>query len=204
MIIDILTLSISGYIFIIPGLLLYFMYLKKSGKKQTLHHIVLAFIFCYYIIGILTMTGISSFKEFVPRIVLIPFVDMIRGPLDTILNVILFIPLGVFLPLLYKRYTRLGRIVLTSFLLSLSIELVQMFGMGATDVNDLITNVLGAYLGYCVYKSFYRVCPKKIIERFQADKIICDEREVLLFLVYAFMIMVTIQPFIVQILFGLG
>ena len=130
MIIDILALSISGYIFIVPGLLLYFMYLKKSGKQQTPHHIVIAFIFCYYIIGILTMTGISSFKEFAPRIVLIPFVDMIRGPLDTILNVILFFPLGMFLPLLYKKYNRIGRIALTSFLLSLSIEcfLQALFG----------------------------------------------------------------------------
>lgn len=204
MIIDILALSISGYIFIVPGLLLYFMYLKKSGKQQTPHHIVIAFIFCYYIIGILTMTGISSFKEFAPRIVLIPFVDMIRGPLDTILNVILFFPLGMFLPLLYKKYNRIGRIALTSFLLSLSIELVQMFGMGATDINDLITNVVGACLGYFVYKSFSKIFPKKLSEKFQAVKIINDEREVLFFLVYAFMIMVTIQPFIIHILFGLG
>lgn len=202
MFIDILALSISGYIFIVPGLLLYFMYLKKSGKQQNSYHNVIAFVFCYYIIGILTMTGISSFKEFVPRIVLIPFVDMIRGPVDTILNVILFFPMGMFLPLLYKKYNCIGRIALTSFLLSLSIELIQMFGMGATDINDLITNVIGACLGYFVYKMFSKIFPIKLREKLQSDKIINDERELLFFLVYAFMIMVTIQPFIIHILFG--
>ena len=33
---------------------------------------------------------------------------MIRGPIDTILNVFLFIPLGLFLPLLYDKFDRVG------------------------------------------------------------------------------------------------
>ena len=56
----------------------------------------------------------------------------------------LFISLGVFLALLYKRYNCIKKVVLIGFLFSLSIELVQMFECGATDINDLITNTLGA------------------------------------------------------------
>ena len=93
---EILIRSISGYVFTIPGLLLYFIYLKKLKKKQTIPHIVTAFVFCYYLIGVLTMTGINSFEEFSPRIVFIPFIDMVKGPVDTILNVVLFLPLGFF------------------------------------------------------------------------------------------------------------
>lgn len=52
------------------------------------------------------MTGIWYLSTFDPRIVYIPFVDMIRGPVDTVLNIILFIPLGIFLPLLYKKYDK--------------------------------------------------------------------------------------------------
>ena len=37
---DVLIRSLSGYIFVIPGILLYFLYLRKSGKKQTPLHIV--------------------------------------------------------------------------------------------------------------------------------------------------------------------
>ena len=200
---DILIRSMSGYIFIIPGLLLYFMYLKKSGKKQTTHHIVTTFIFCYYLIGILTMTGIGKLTPFAPRIVLIPFVDMIRGPIDTILNVILFLPLGLFIPLLYKKYNRISRIALTGFLLSLAIELVQMFGRGATDINDLITNTVGACLGYFIYKLLSKVTKKEFCEKFQANKI-NDGIEMLFFVAYSFLIMVTIQPFVIHILFRLG
>ncbi len=36
---DILIRSISGYVFIVPVFILYFLYLKKSGRKQSLLHI---------------------------------------------------------------------------------------------------------------------------------------------------------------------
>lgn len=200
---DILIRSMSGYVFVVPGLLLYFMHLKKLGKKQSAYHIVTALIFCYYLIGILTMTGIGKLKPFAPRLVLIPFVDMISGPIDTILNVVLFVPLGFFTPLLYKKYNRISKIAFSGFLLSLAVELVQMFGRGATDVNDLITNTVGACLGYFVYILFAKAARKDFCKKFQANNI-NDDAEMLLFTVYSFLIMVTIQPFVIHSLFRLG
>lgn len=79
---------------------------------------------------------------------------MIREPKDAILNIILFFPLGFFLPLLYQKYNSLSKVLLHEFLFSLSIEITQMFGFGTTDVNDLITNTVGACLGYGIYKLF--------------------------------------------------
>lgn len=200
---DILIRSVSGFVFVIPGILLYFYYLKKSGKRQTPLHITTVFVFCYYLIGILTMTGIGKLKAFSPRITLIPFLDMIRGSIDTILNILLFLPLGVFLPLLFQRYKRIREIAVTGFLLSLSIELAQMFGRGATDVNDLITNTVGATLGYFIYKLVSKPMPKELCEKFQANKI--DDRiEILFFVIYSFVIMLTIQPLVIHTLFRLG
>jgi len=49
------------------------------------------------------MSIVRNMSAFDPRIVYVPFVDMIRGPVDTMLNVILFIPLGILLPLLYNK-----------------------------------------------------------------------------------------------------
>lgn len=195
MLIEILTISLSGYIFIVPEIVLYFWYLNKKGKKQKIFHAATTFVFCYYLIGILTMTGITSFEAFSPRIVLVPFVDMIRGPIDTILNVILFLPLGFFLALLYKNYNRISIIALTGFLLSLSVELIQMFGMGITDINDLITNTIGTCLGYSIYKLLSKTAPKELCEKFQADKI-NDNKEVLFFAVCSFIIMLTIRKMI--------
>lgn len=149
------------------------------------------------------MTGIHAFKSFSPRIVLIPFLDMISGPVDTILNVILFIPLGFFLPLLYEKYNKINRIGLTGFLFSISIEIVQMFGMGSTDINDLITNTVGTCLGYCIYKLLAKITQKELCEKFRANRI-NDYIEVLFFALYSFAVMVTIQPIIIHKLFRLG
>lgn len=149
------------------------------------------------------MTGIGKLKAFSPRIVVIPFVDMISGPMDTMLNVILFFPLGFFLPLLFQNYNRISKIALTGFLLSLSIELVQMFGRGATDINDLITNTVGAVLGYLICKLLSKPMRKELCEKFQAQNI-SDGFEILFFVVYSFVIMVTIQPLVISSLFGLG
>lgn len=131
------------------------------------------------------------------------FLNMINGPIDTILNILLFLPLGFFLPLLFKKYNRISAAALTGFLLSLSIELVQMFGRGATDINDLITNTVGAVLEYLIYKLFSKPMRKELRVKFQAYKI--NGRIELLFLVvYSFVIMVTIQPLLIHYLFRLG
>ncbi len=139
---DILVRSISGYVFLVPALIFYFLFLKKSKRKQSAFHICAVFLFYYYLFGILTVTGIgyTSTMSFRPKISLIPFFDMISGPIDTILNVVLFVPLGFFLPLLYQEYGHIKTVVLTGFLFSLSVEIFQMFGWGSTDINDLITN----------------------------------------------------------------
>ena len=201
--IDILIRSISGYIFVVPIVLFYFLYLKKVNKKQTLLHNIIFLAFCYYIIGILTMTGIGKLYSFSPNIVLIPFVDMIRCPIDTLLNIVLFVPLGFFLPFLYKKYKNVGKVALIGLLLSLSIEIVQMFGRGSTDINDLITNTLGTIFGYIFNKLLFKVLQKDLCKETQSNNI-NEKIELLFFIVYSFIIMVTIQPYIISKFFGLG
>lgn len=200
---DILIRSISGYIFVVPGIILYFWCLAKSGRKQPPLHIAAVFVFCYYLIGVLTMTGIGKLTAFSPRLVLVPFLGMVREPVDSLLNVILFLPLGFLLPTLYRKYDRFTSAVWTGFLLSLSIETVQMFGRGATDVNDLITNTVGACLGYFLYALLFKKARKKSREKLRANQI-RDGLEVLFFTAYAFGIMVTVQPLVIHNLFRLG
>ncbi len=200
---DIIIRSLSGYVFVLPILALYFCCLGRAGKKQTLHHIVSVLIFCYYLIGILTMTGIGKWKPFSPRMVWVPFLSMISGPIDTVLNVILFLPLGFFLPLLYEKYHHIGKVAVTGLALSLSVELVQMFGMGSTDINDLITNTVGAILGYFAYHLLSRLMRKEWLEKFRAHAV-HEGMEVLLFMTSSFVIMVTVQPMLIHSLFSLG
>lgn len=191
---------ISGYIPMIPVMLLYFFILRIKGKKQTIAHVILTFVFCFYLFGILTMTGIWWFKSFSPRFVLVPFVDMVRGPIDTALNVLLFMPLGFFLPILYEKFGKMRAVVVAGVLISLSVEIVQMFGCGATDINDLITNTVGSCLGYCVYLLLRRIIPQTWIKTFQVEGIQCY-CELSFCWILSLLIMATIQFNIYRFLF---
>ena len=196
---DILIRSMSGYVFMIPVFILYFLWLKKSGKAQSFLHTTTVFVFGYYLFGLLTVTGIgfTSTMRFRPNISWTPFVSMITGPIDTILNVILFVPLGFFLPLLYKKYHKIKTVALTGFLFSLAVEFVQMFGWGSSDINDLMTNTAGACVGFMVYCLLSRILPVNLKKQLQSRQVNALA-EVLLFTVCTFVIMVTAQIWFVH------
>ncbi|MEO5589476.1 MAG: VanZ family protein [Gemmatimonadaceae bacterium] len=68
-------------------------------------------------------------------------------------NVLMFVPLGLLLPLVWRRHATLAGIVGVSFAASVLIELVQFaersIGVGRwTDVDDVLLNVLGAVIGF--------------------------------------------------------
>lgn len=77
-------------------------------------------------------------------------------------------------------------------LISLSIEIVQMFGYGATDINDLITNTIGAGLGFCIYTVLHRFIPKSWIKEIRVEGSQCYY-ELLFFWFSSLLIMLTIQ-----------
>ena len=196
---DILIRSMSGYLFMIPVLVLYFLWLKKSGKVQSLLHTVAVFVFGYYLFGLLTVTGIgfTCTMNFHPNISWTPFIGMITGPIDTILNVILFVPLGFFLPLLYKKYHNIKAIALTGLLLSLAVEFVQMFDWGSSDINDLMTNTAGACVGFWIYFLLSKILPANLKKQFQSRKVNAMV-EVFFFAICTFVIMVTAQTWFVH------
>ncbi len=67
-------------------------------------------------------------------------------------NLILFIPFG-FLLCGATDQPRTSRILLLGFLLSLSIDLCQLlFRLGWFEVDDILHNVLGTYLGIRLYR----------------------------------------------------
>ncbi len=72
-------------------------------------------------------------------------------------NVILFVPLGLFLPLLRKEKRVLPNL-LWAFLISLGVELLQgLLVIGTADIDDLILNTLGGWAGLLLYKLFVLV-----------------------------------------------
>lgn len=73
-------------------------------------------------------------------------------------NVIMFIPLGVFLPLLWEKMRRFPPHVLTTAGIITTVELIQLFTLrGALDIDDLILNVVGSAVGFAFYHATGRI-----------------------------------------------
>ena len=77
-------------------------------------------------------------------------------------NIGMFIPLGFFLPLLWKGLRKWWKTWLAVLGIMLMVELAQLFTLrGSFDVDDLILNLLGAAMGYIVYRWLNPVKKKK-------------------------------------------
>lgn len=69
-------------------------------------------------------------------------------------NILWFVPFGVYLS---TKGQKLRWVTLWTFLLSLSIELLQfVFSSGYSDVEDLILNTLGGMVGYFLYHFLFQ------------------------------------------------
>ncbi|MFJ7931394.1 VanZ family protein [Peribacillus sp. NPDC096448] len=76
-------------------------------------------------------------------------------------NIIGFVPFGLMLPLLSKRFSQFKSILITTFCLSFTYEILQLlFELGSFDTDDLILNTLGGVIGYLPIKLFYIVFKK--------------------------------------------
>lgn len=98
----------------------------------------------------------------------LPLVTVPEDPSGMVLNVLLFLPLGVLLPLLLRRPT-IGRVLGTGALVSVGIELVQLLGDVTistgriADVDDLIGNVVGTLVGYGLLRAALLVPPVRAL-----------------------------------------
>ena len=183
--------ALNGYLFMVPILIVYFLLLFKLRKNQKQFHIVTCFVFGFYLLLIIAATGIGNTDVFYfqPEIYLLPFRDLVLAPKHFILNVVAFIPFGFFLPLQYVKYKRVKCVVSTGFLFSLCIELLQMFSWGATEIDDLMANTFGVYLGYLSYCILKKCLCKDFGVHFQPDNI-NDIAELVLLFACSFLIMI--------------
>lgn len=74
---------------------------------------------------------------------------------EKIPNVIMFIPLGFFIPIVCKKQRKGYKTALLSFGLTFSVEFFQYFIGRSSDIDDIITNLLGAVIGYMIFKVFH-------------------------------------------------
>ena len=83
-------------------------------------------------------------------------------------NVIMFVPLGFFLPAVFPKARPFRRSMLIALLILCAVELIQFFTLlGSLDIDDVILNMVGVLVGYGVWRigkriSDYRRLPKTV------------------------------------------
>ena len=114
-----------------------------------------------YLAAVDAVVGLPSllYIRFDQNINLVPFAYMFSDYRNSLLNVLLFVPLGFLLPVLWKRFRSLLWTGLFGLSFSLSIELLQLLTLRATDVNDLMTNTTGTILGWLLGRLVLRLFP---------------------------------------------
>lgn len=120
----------------------FFVYLNK----------VLLTIFVFVIIFI----TILSRNSYIQQIDLIPFNSFIKAQIQPelyrsmFMNIVLFFPIGIFMPFSFKirSYKNVLHTLLFALVFSISIETIQyIFSLGYCEIDDVIMNFLGALFG---------------------------------------------------------
>lgn len=139
-------------------------------NRDRIKSVLLYGIFTCYIILLIKIlllsrvSSLTSFNLFESQINLIPFHsifasiskshDSLRNFAmgNVIGNILIFIPLGIYLSLFKKDKRVLCNLVILA-LISTIVELVQwVLGIGVLDIDDVILNSIGGWLGILIYK----------------------------------------------------
>lgn len=136
---------------------------RKKGLTRTRADWLKLFVFAVYIAGVFYFTGTGTLYNIrqygmgagALQYSLVPFSAQSFDVTAYLLNIVLFLPLGFLLPLIWPNYNRFWRILIFGAALSLLIELSQLLNIRSTDIDDLLLNTMGVALGFllfCLYQ----------------------------------------------------
>ena len=164
---------------------------KDMKEKEQIRNFwlkVLFIIYCLLLITVLFLNNeyrmhgfqnINTFsKEHLETINIIPFKTMIgyisgmiNNDINTSIviinlttNILLFAPIGFLIPVLYKnKIKNIKQFLIVMIILTLLVEVLQFITYrGATDIDDVILNTIGAVIIYLLMKTKFA---KKLLEK---------------------------------------
>lgn len=150
---------------VLPALLLYFalhVVYQARGIREPRFRLLMILIFSVYVAGVFYVTGTGTIynihqyglSAMVLETNLIPFSDKSIDAVGYLLNVVLLLPLGFLLPMLWPKQNKLWKILFSGAAVSLLIELSQLLNIRSSDIDDLLLNTLGAVIGFMLYRAF--------------------------------------------------
>ena len=138
---------------------------NRSNRLTTLLFII--YLIALYWILLLKLGVRFSYME-ERRTNLVPFSEGVIVTSENILNLVIFIPLGIYAGILFRKWI-FGKKLLFVLLFSLLVEGLQyILRVGAFDITDIITNTLGGITGLIILKGL----EKAFNNNFKAQKFI--------------------------------
>lgn len=96
--------------------------------------------------------SLVPFREIKRYIVYWREIGIFNVTLNLVGNVFCFVPFGFVVPVMSSRQRGFFKITFLTFLTSLLVELIQLVSkVGSCDVDDIILNTLGGFLGYLAF-----------------------------------------------------
>ncbi len=134
---------------------------RRGGDVAREATIAVLFAWSLIVMSLTLFPLVIIFYDWKSRFNLVPFASIIQLINETsfavafvniVGNVVLFVPFGVLLPLLFKRLRRPWSLLSRMIVVSLVIELVQLFTRArSVDVDDIILNLSGAAIGFGLF-----------------------------------------------------
>ena len=137
--------------------------MKNKDEKIYFYREIINLLFLIYILQLFQIVTTNDINLYVGGINLVPFKEMTRysiGSLgfikNTLGNIVLFIPYGFFC-FYYTKEKRISVGFIVAILASFCIEFVQFLIGRAFDIDDIILNVIGAIIGFLIYKLLFLI-----------------------------------------------
>lgn len=136
-------------------------YLMIGKKKYNIYEEILSLIFIVYVLCLFHVVSYQDVNYGTNNF--IPFKEMFRYDVGSykfikniVGNILLFLPYGFFVSY-YLKNKKVYPILILSGIVSFTIETVQYYIGRVFDIDDIILNVIGAIIGYLLYKLFSKL-----------------------------------------------
>ena len=156
---------------ILPFLIV-FSIIRKTNPQKGLSfsrfYTLSVIVFSVYIVGVYHFTGVGTIYDVLMYQLELRYdqlnFTLFSNTIDIVgylLNILLFIPLGFLAPVIWVDMNKLGKVIGVGVLLTFLIELSQLFNNRRTDIDDILLNVLGAVIGFILYKLYDKLTKSK-------------------------------------------
>lgn len=165
-------------------------YLIYNKQKIVIYKEILTFCFILYILFLYYIVTFQDNNYGTNNFV--PFKEIFRYEITSSLflknvvgNILLFVPLGLFVTYYVKNKNFIITLILTIFI-SCTIEFTQYIIGRTADIDDIILNSIGGLLGYVIYSKWNKIIEK--LPKFLKNQVFLDIITIIIIIILVFIL----------------